>query len=124
MPSILDEKIVFHNKLLIEQAEIRDDRQDTYTRLRIKREDAAAVLLFNTDSNKIILTKQFRYPIADRTTEWILELLAGKVDPGETPLEAAIREGEEETGYIINKENIHFLLSCFTSPRYSSERIH
>lgn len=121
---ILNEEIVFNDKLVIEKATIQDEEDTTYSRLRIKRQDASAVLLFNTGTNKIILTRQFRYPVADQTHEYLLELLAGKVDEGEEPLEAAIREAEEETGYTIKPENIRFLLSCFASPGYSSERFH
>lgn len=124
MPIILNEEVVFDNKLVIQKANIQDQENTTYTRLRIKRQDASAVLLFNTVSQKIILTRQFRYPVADQTNEYLLELLAGKVDEGEQPLEAAIREAEEETGYRIKAENIRFLLSCFASPGYSSERFH
>ncbi|MDF2455056.1 MAG: hydrolase [Cytophagaceae bacterium] len=124
MPIVLNEEIVFNNKLVVEKATIQEDENTSYTRLRIKRQDASAVLLFNTFTNKIILTRQFRYPVADQTNEYLLELLAGKIDEGEEPLEAAIREAEEETGYTIKKENIRFLLSCFASPGYSSERFH
>lgn len=124
MPIILQEKIVFNDKLVLEEAKIKDDQHEEYTRLRIKRQDASAVLLFNTVTNKIILTRQFRYPVADQLNEDLLEILAGKVDEGETPLEAARREAEEETGYHIPKDNIRFLLSCFASPGYSSECFH
>jgi nudix-type nucleoside diphosphatase (YffH/AdpP family) len=124
MPTILQEKIVFNNKLIIEEAKIRDDHQEEYTRHRVKRQDASAVLLFNAVTHKIILTQQFRYPVADQVKEDLLEILAGKVDEGEDPLDAAIREAEEETGYAIQKGNIRFLLTCFASPGYSSERFH
>ncbi|MBC7487062.1 MAG: NUDIX hydrolase [Cytophagaceae bacterium] len=124
MPTILQEKIVFNNKLVLEEAQIQDDQHKEYTRLRVKRQDASAVLLFNITTHKIILTKQFRYPVADQIKEDLLEILAGKVDEGENPLDAAVREAEEETGYRIKKENIRFLLTCFASPGYSSERFH
>ncbi|MDB5258588.1 MAG: ADP-ribose pyrophosphatase [Chitinophagaceae bacterium] len=124
MPTIVNEKIVFNNKLIVEEAQIRDHQNQEYTRLRLKRQDASAVLLFNTATHKIILTQQFRYPIADQVKENLLEIMAGKVDEGETPLDAAIREAEEETGYCLKKGNIRFLLTCFASPGYSSERFH
>ncbi len=123
MPSVKKSSIVFDQKLIIEEGIISSGTKE-YSRLRIKREDASAVLLFNTDSNKIILTKQFRYAIDDKVNNTILEILAGKVDKGETPLEAAIREGEEETGYNIKEKNIQFLVSCFATPGYSSEKFH
>ena len=45
--------------------------------------------------NKVIIEKQFRYSYKEE----IYELPAGKLEKGENPLEAAIREFEEETGY-------------------------
>lgn len=122
MFKIIKEKIVFNDKLIIEEGTINDDTNKTFTKLRLNREDASAVLLINTESNKVILTKQFRYPINSKSREQILEILAGKVDEGEEPLETAIREAEEETGYKIKYENIKLLVSCFVSPGYSSER--
>lgn len=50
--------------------------------------------------NKIIITKQFRY-LCNR---WSLEFPAGRIDKkGDTPLKAAHRELEEETGYKAAK---------------------
>lgn len=45
--------------------------------------------------NCVVMEKQYRYSY----DEFILELPAGKLEPGENPLEAGIREFEEETGY-------------------------
>ena len=122
MAEIESEKIVYSKKFIIEEAQLVDTNKKKFTRLRLKREDAAVVLVINTDTNKVILTKQFRYPIKARTSEEILEIVAGKLDEGEAPLDAAIRETEEEIGYKINPRNIKFIVSCFASPGYSSER--
>lgn len=46
------------------------------------------------DRNEVYLTRQFRYP----TQTWGLEVPAGAIDEGETPLQAAKRELQEETG--------------------------
>ena len=118
---ILNERIVFADKLIIQKGEINNGNK-TFTRLQINREDAVAVFILNTDSNMVILTRQFRYPITSKTKENILEIMAGKIDEGEEPLQAAIRETKEETGYNIKSENIRLLFSCFSSPGYSSER--
>lgn len=123
MPSVSKSHSVFKGKLVIEEATVSLNGQG-FQKQRVRREDASAVLLLNTDSDKVILTKQFRYPIYDKTEISILEIIAGKVDAGEDPLEAAIRETKEETGYRIRAENIQFLLSCFSTPGYSSECFH
>lgn len=48
-----------------------------------------------TDDGDILLTKQYRHPVGMA----IYDLPAGRLDPGESPLEGARREFEEETGY-------------------------
>lgn len=122
MLKILQEKIIFNDRFVINQGKIIDDCGNEFSRLCLKREDAAAVLIINAETNTIVLTRQFRYPISGKTKEYILEIVAGKVDTNEEPLETAIREAEEETGYRINSQNIKPILSCFSSPGYSSER--
>lgn len=120
MAHVSDSHILFKDTLTIEEATV-SGKDTTFRKQRVKREDASAVLLLNTDTNKIILTRQFRYPIHDKAEAPILEIIAGKLDGDEEPLQAAIRETKEETGYRIRKENIQFLLSCFSTPGYSSE---
>jgi nudix-type nucleoside diphosphatase (YffH/AdpP family) len=120
MLNLIKEKTLLDDKLIIQEGKISNGEKE-FSKLRVKREDASAVLIYNQDSKTIILTKQFRYPISSKTNENILEIVAGKIDKDEKPLEAAIREVKEETGYHIRKENIHFQLSCFSTPGYSSE---
>lgn len=112
--------IVFKDQLTIEEATISAGRK-TFQKQRIRREDTSAVLLLNTDTNRIILTRQFRYPVHDKTETPLLEIIAGRHDEGEDPMQAAIRETREETGYAILAKNIQLLLSCFSTPGYSSE---
>ncbi len=123
MSSVKDQKIILDDKLIVEEATITS-AGETFKRLRVKRENASAVLILNTDTNKVVLTRQFRYPIHDKVKEPILEILAGKIDTGEEPLAAAIREAEEETGYRILPDHIQLLMSCFSTPGYSSENFY
>ena len=116
------EKTVFNDHIVIQQSVITDNKGQEFSRLYIKREDAAVVLIVNVETNKVVLTRQFRCAISSKTQEQILEIVAGKVDNNEDPLTTAIRETEEETGYRIQPGNIIPVLSCFTSPGYSSER--
>src|SRR5258708_22981507 len=109
---VLNEKNVFNKSLVIREGEISDG-SDTLRKLGIDREDAAAVFISNTDTNKVVLTRQFRYPLTFKTSKDILEIVAGKIEVNEKPLAAAIREAEEETGYKINIGKIQLLFSCF-----------
>ena len=77
----------------------------------------AAVMLAMPDTNSVVMERQYRYPLR----EHIYELPAGKIDPGEDPLDTARRELLEETGYIA-REWRH-LLSTYPVVGYSDERI-
>jgi len=118
---IVKEKIVFNDKLVIEEGKL-SAKGKTFSRLKVNRENASAVLILNTDTNKVILTKQFRYAIASKVAEPILEIVAGKADGDEDPFQTARREAEEEVGYRISEANTKLLLSCFPTPGYSSEQ--
>lgn len=70
------------------------------------------------EDGRLVLVRQFRYPLQ----KYILELPAGKLDSGQTPLETMKRELEEETGY--RAEAVRYEFSFYTSPGFSDEIIH
>lgn len=94
----------------------------------IKREvydrgDGAAALLYNAQSGKVLLIKQFRIPAYLNThpTGFLIEACAGMIDR-ETPEYTIIREIEEETGYRI--PSVEKVATVFMTPGASTERIH
>lgn len=80
----------------------------------IEQKNAVAILAFEDDM--IIMVKQFRFPC-----DFVLEIPAGVVDDGETALQCAKREFEEETGYKIGK--IKHLLKIFPSLGYNLQQV-
>lgn len=74
-----------------------------------------AVIVAVKDNGNVIMVKQFRKP-AERI---MLEVPAGKIDPGEEPETTALRELKEETGY--SAENIRFLTKMYPSVGFSDE---
>ena len=66
---------------------------------------------------KILLVKQYRYPYGKE----LLELPAGKLNPGESPEQTAIRELEEEGGVIAGK--VEKLFDVYPTPAYTNEII-
>ena len=66
---------------------------------------------------KILLVKQYRYPYGKE----LLELPAGKLNPGETPEQTAIRELEEEGGVVAEK--VEKLFDVYPTPAYTNEII-
>lgn len=81
------------------------------------RHSGGAAVLFIED-NKVALVRQYRYLYGKE----IYEIPAGKVDEGEDPAAAALRELEEETGYRAKK--LTPLLKIYPSPGYTDEIIH
>lgn len=75
-------------------------------------------LLAITDEGKIVMVRQYRYAAGEAA----LEIPAGKLEEGENPMEAAIRELKEETGYSAGK--VQFLFSYYNSIGYSGELMH
>ncbi len=77
---------------------------------------AAAVVPLHADGT-VTLIRQYRYA----TGGFILEVPAGKLDPGETPEACAAREVEEEAG--VRAGALHPLGFIWTTPGFTDERI-
>jgi nudix-type nucleoside diphosphatase (YffH/AdpP family) len=110
-------------------AVVVDEFQDgkytsSYNRFKLTRPDAVTILVFNEDTRKVTLVKQFRFPIIHHTPDNILEAVAGKIDAGETPKQAAIRELHEEVGYKISEDRLSNPIEIFASPGYSTEKLY
>lgn len=80
---------------------------------------SGGVVIAAEKDNKILMVKQFRYPLK----EALYELPAGKLDkPGEEIIDAAKRELEEETGHIAKKwQSLGFI---WTSPGFCNEKLY
>ncbi|TCK97966.1 ADP-ribose pyrophosphatase [Natranaerovirga hydrolytica] len=83
----------------------------------VQHNGAAAIIPVDSEGN-ILMVEQFRNPVNDIT----LELPAGTLEKGEDPLECAIRELEEETGYASN--DLTFLIKFYTAIGFCDEIIH
>jgi ADP-ribose pyrophosphatase len=70
------------------------------------------------DDPQILLLKQYRYA----TEEFLYEIPAGRLDPGEEPIDCAHRELMEETG--CKAERMEHLYTFYTTPGFTDERIH
>ena len=77
--------------------------------------NGGAVLAAITKEGKMVMVRQYRKPAG----HVMLEAPAGKIDPGEQPQQAALRELKEETGYTPGK--IEFLTKFYPPVGYSEE---
>ena len=80
--------------------------------------NGGAVIAALTEDKKLVMVRQYRKPAG----KVMLEVPAGKIDKGEKPLEAAVRELKEETGYTAEK--VEFLTEFYPSVGYSEERLY
>ena len=78
----------------------------------------AVVVVPLLDDGRVVLERQFRYPVG----QVMVEFPAGKLDPGEDPLICGLRELQEETGYTASEwayaGQMHLAIA------YSTELIH
>lgn len=65
--------------------------------------DAVTVLPYDPLRDRVLLIEQFRMGPFGRgdPLPWQLEAIAGRIDPGETPEDAARREAVEEAGLVL-----------------------
>lgn len=72
------------------------------------------------DPNKIVMIRQYRYPLGD----YLYELPAGLIDEGETPDIAAVREMKEETGLtfeVYTEGDAAYRRPFFMGPGFTDE---
>lgn len=126
---IKSKECVFDEFFKVDRAVIQYEKFDgTMTkdviRFNFDRGNSVGILLVNPQKQSIILTKQFRYPayVADEKDGWVLEIVAGMVEPGVEILEAAKHELLEEVGYAVDRlEPIHVF---YPSPGGTSEKVY
>ncbi len=87
------------------------------------RREACAAILYDPAHDLIGLVEQFRIgALKSEYGPWCLEVVAGLVDPGETPDQVIKREIEEEAG--ITEVEVAFITSYYTTPGACNEKVH
>ncbi|MBN2760542.1 MAG: NUDIX domain-containing protein [Rhodobacteraceae bacterium] len=80
--------------------------------------DAVTLLPYDPVRDCVLLVEQFRYGLylRDAPNCWSIEAIAGRIDPGETPTEAALREAREEAGLELQSECLELIGQAYPSP--------
>lgn len=92
------EELLTGNFLRVRRDTVRLPNQRSATREYIQHSGAVMVVPL-LDDGRVVLERQFRYPIG----KVLIEFPAGKIDPGEDPLRCGQRELLEETGYTAKE---------------------
>ncbi len=88
------------------------------TRMAFVRHPGSTAIVPLTDDRRVVMTRQYRHAVR----QYLLEVPAGTMEPGEPPLDCARRELEEETGLVPGR--MHCLGRTHILPSYSDEVIH
>lgn len=117
---VLSSKISYDGPLFrVQTDEIREPNGKKVTRDVIRHGGSAVILAVDRSKSKkdplVLLERQFRHA----AQQYLYEVPAGKMDPGESHLEAAKRELLEETGYQARKWSK--LVKYFASPGFLGE---
>ena len=93
---------------------------NTITRELFHRGNCVAVLLYDPNRDEVVIIEQFRIGAMQMPDQaWLLEIVAGAIEQGETAEEVAYRESVEEAGCEI--QELVKINDFFTSPGGTSE---
>ena len=116
LPEVLSSEEVYAGRLVrVARDTVREGGQ-TYVREVVGHPGGAAVVPVYEDGT-VAFVSQYRHP----TRRYVLELPAGKLDPGERPVEAAARELKEELGVVAGR--MEQLSEFYTTPGFCAERL-
>lgn len=109
-------KIVYKGNIFsVRAGEVKIDNGSIFPRQVV--ENPGGVGIVPIINNSIILVRQFRISI----NRAITEIPAGRLEPNELPETCALRELEEEIGYIAGK--MELLAEYYTAVGFSTEKM-
>jgi len=117
-PDLKQSDVVYKGRVItitVDQVAYSEGR---LVKMEVVRHRGSVVLLQITSPDRILLVRQYRYVV----DQWLWELPAGTLEPGESLHAAAMRECHEEVGKIAGRAEK--LLSFFPSPGFCDEEMH
>ncbi|MCO4182311.1 ADP-ribose diphosphatase [Proteus terrae] len=88
-----------------------------------ERGNAGVLLAYDPKRDEVVLIEQIRIPAYETSeTPWLLEVVAGMVEEGESPEDVIRREAQEEAGVVVGR--CEPIVSYLSSPGGTSERMH
>lgn len=114
----LEHRLVYQGRVLALEVDRVVEPSGIEVEREVVRHVGAAVVLAMTGERRLVLVRQFRYAVG----EFLWEIAAGHIAPGETPEETARRELVEETGFF--PRHLEKLSAFYPSPGFSDETMH
>lgn len=115
--TISSESIYSGRVISVKKDQVRLPNGETAARELVVHPGAVGIIPITNDG-RLIVVEQYRKPL-ERS---LVEIPAGKLEPGEEPAVTAVRELEEETGFGAN--SFTYLQTIATSPGFADEVIH
>ncbi|EHP0474803.1 NUDIX hydrolase [Staphylococcus pseudintermedius] len=113
----ISKESIYKGKIIeVEKHKVSLPNNETAYREVVKHNGAVAICALTPDQ-QVILVKQYRKALEQE----LLEIPAGKLEPGEDRESAAMRELEEETGYKAKK--LTLIGEVYGTPGFSNEKI-
>lgn len=117
---LLSTEVVYQGRLFrVTRDRIVEPKGTESTREVVRHNGSVVILAVDSSKSKrdpwVVIERQYRHAAG----QYLWELPAGKLDPGEEPLTGAQRELEEETGYRAKKWKL--LLDYWASPGFLGE---
>ena len=114
----LESKKIYDGVILhLRVDKIRLENGSEAVREVLDHQGASGIVAFD-EQGRLLMVRQYRYPVG----EYLLEIPAGKIDPGETPEQCAKRELREETGYLCEK--LTPMGAMYPAAAYDNETVH
>lgn len=111
------------NRYTIKHAMFNGNTSEEIKREVFERGHAVGVLLYDPKLDEVVLLEQFRFPAMETSeSPWLIEVVAGIIEPGEALEDVCHREAQEEAGLRLH--NLTKINSYLTSPGACTERIH
>ncbi|KPU83293.1 ADP-ribose pyrophosphatase [Psychromonas sp. PRT-SC03] len=110
------------NKYTLQHKLFSGDWSTIIEREFFERGNAAAVLAYDVKKDCVILVEQFRFgALGGQQSPWLLELVAGMVEEGESAHDVVLREAFEEAGLTLT--SCQFIMNCLVSPGGTTEQV-
>ncbi|MFK7864692.1 MAG: NUDIX domain-containing protein [Pseudohongiellaceae bacterium] len=111
------------DKLLLKHKLVLGGWSKVMPREVLLKESAVAVLLFDPKRQEVVLVRQFRVGmLGEPQNPWLVELVAGMIEKGESPEDVARRESEEEAD--CSPKQLKEICNYYSSPGTTSERVY